>query len=109
MNKNVGWSDDSIWQKLIESCDQSIEHHKKEIVGLEKQREKNRLRLQVIKKLGNIPSRDELDQLLRYEGAIERQLYKALNPLERLQRLRFGDSVPPPVEIDVDVNTGRDS
>ena len=34
-----------------------------------------------------IPSRDELDRLLRYEGAIERQFYKALHQLERLQRL----------------------
>jgi len=41
---------------------------------------------------------------LRYEGAIERQFYKALNQLERMQRLRAGDNVPPPVEVDVDVN-----
>ena len=63
----------------------------------------------MIKKLGNIPSRDELDQLLRYEGAIERQFYKALNQLERLQRLRAGDNVPAPVEVDVDVNTGQNA
>jgi len=44
---------------------------------------------------------------LRYEGAIERQLYKALNQLERLQRLRLGDNVPAPVEVDVDINTGQ--
>ena len=65
------------------------------------------LRLQVIKKLGSIPSKDELDRLLRYEGAIERQLYKAMNQLERLQRMRSGDNVPAPVEVDVDVNTGQ--
>jgi CRISPR/Cas system-associated endonuclease Cas1 len=70
---------------------------------------KNKLRLQVAKKLGNIPSRHELDRLLRYEGAIERQLYKALNQLERIQRLRAGDNVPPPLEVDVDVNTGQNS
>jgi hypothetical protein len=40
-------------------------------------------------------------------GAIERQVYKAINQLERLQRLRSGDSVPAPVEVDVDVNTGQ--
>ena len=61
----------------------------------------------MIKKLGSIPSKDELDRLLRYEGAIERQLYKAMNQLERLQRMRSGDNVPAPVEVDIDVNTGQ--
>jgi hypothetical protein len=109
LNKNAGWSDDNIWQKLIDMCDQSTEHHQKEIAGLEKQKEKNKFRLQVIRKLGNIPSKEELDRLLRYEGAIERQLYKAVNQLERLQRLRAGDSVPPPLQVDVDVNTGQNA
>jgi hypothetical protein len=109
LNSHAGWSDDQIWQAHIELCDEKMAEHKKEIAGLEKQKEKNRLRLQVVRKLGNIPSKDELDRLLRYEGAIERQLYKALNQLERMQRLRAGDSVPPPVEVDVDVNTGQNT
>jgi hypothetical protein len=109
LNNHAGWTDDQIWQALIEICDERMEHHRTEIAKLQKQKEKNRLKLQVIKKLGNIPSKDELDRLLRYEGAIERQFYKALNQLERLQRLRAGDNVPAPVEVDVDVNTGRDS
>jgi hypothetical protein len=40
------------------------------------------------------------DKILRYETTIERQFYRALNQLERLQRQRLGDSVPPPVSID---------
>lgn len=109
LNRNEEWNDDRIWQELIKICDEKIENHKKEILALKKQKQRNRLRLQVIKKLGNIPSKEELDRLLRYEGAIERQLYKALNQLERLQRLRTGDNVPPPVKVDVDVNTKQDS
>ncbi len=84
-----------------------IQYHEESIVTLEKDKQRNKLRLQVIKKLGSIPSKLELDRLLRYEGAIERQLYKALNQLERIQRLRAGDSIPPPVEVDVNVNTGQ--
>ena len=42
-----------------------------------------------------------MDNFLRYETAIERQLYKAINQLERLQRMRTGDHVPPPVQVDV--------
>jgi len=107
LNNDPDWNDDRIWETLIEICDEKIDEHKKEIADLEKQKQQNKLKLQVIKKLGNIPSKDELDRLLRYEGAIERQLYKALNQLERIQRLRSGDNVPPPVEVDVDVNTSQ--
>ncbi len=107
LNNYAGWSDDQIWQALIEICEEKMDEHKKEIADLQKQEETNRLRLQVVKKLGNIPSKDELDRLLRYEGTIERQLYKAMNQLERLQRMRAGDNVPAPVEVDV--NTGQNS
>jgi len=106
---NKEWSDEDIWQSLIEICDEKIKHHRERILSFEKQMVKNRLRLQVVKKLGNIPSKDELDRLLRYEGAIERQLYKAINQLERQQRLRAGDNVPAPIAVDVDVNTGQNN
>jgi len=110
LNSEVNMSDDQIWQAHIELCDEKSDEHRKEIADLEKQKQQNKLKLQVIKKLGNIPSRDELDRLLRYEGAIERQLYKALNQLERLQRLRAGDNnVPAPVEVNLDVNTGENA
>jgi hypothetical protein len=109
LNDHADWSDEQIWEAHIELCDEKIDEHKKEIDDLEKQKQQNKLKLQVIKKLGNIPSKNELDRLLRYEGAIERQLYKALNQLERLQRLRAGDNVPAPVEVDVDINTGQNT
>ena len=109
LNKKASWSDDQIWQAHIELCEEKVKHHKEQIVALEKEKEKNKLKLQVLKKLGNIPSKEELDRLLRYEGAIERQLYKAMNQLERLQRMRSGDNVPAPVEVDVDLNSGQSS
>jgi len=109
LNNKWDWSDDQIWQAHIELCDDKIKHHKEQIVSFEKQMVKNKLRLQVIRKLGSIPTKDELDRLLRYEGAIERQLYKAINQLERQQRLRAGDNVPAPIAVDVDVNTGQNN
>jgi hypothetical protein len=51
----------------------------------------------------------KIDRLLRYKGAIERQLYKAINQLERQQRLRAGDNVPAPLAVDVDVNAGQNN
>jgi len=108
LNTHAKWSDEQIWQAHIELCDERTEYHKGEIEKLRQEPEKNRLKIQVITKLGSIPSKHELDRLLRYEGAIERQLYKAMNQLERLQRMRLGDNVPAPVEIDVDVNATQD-
>jgi len=42
-----------------------------------------------------IPNREALDRILRYETAIERQLGRAVDRLERLQRQRKGEMIPP--------------
>ncbi len=39
--------------------------------------------------------------LLRYEGGIERQFDRTLTQLERVQRMRLGQPVPPPVKLEV--------
>ena len=48
-----------------------------------------------------LPSPGVLDKILKYEGKLERQLYRAMNQLERLQRRRNGELVPPPITVDV--------
>jgi len=40
-----------------------------------------------------------IDRILRYQTTINRQLYQAINQLERLQRLRKGDNVPAPLNV----------
>lgn len=46
------------------------------------------------------PFRDtSIDKILRYQTTINRQLFQAMNQLERLQRLRQGDCVPAPINI----------
>jgi len=45
----------------------------------------------------SLPESAYVDRILRYETTIERQLYRAINQLERLQRERLGDLVPPPI------------
>lgn len=42
-----------------------------------------------------IPNGDALDKILRYETAIERQLGRAVDRLERLQRRRQGETIHP--------------
>ena len=48
-----------------------------------------------------LPAADKLDKILRYETTMERQLYRAMGQLERLQRMRKGEDVPPPVSVEV--------
>jgi hypothetical protein len=40
-----------------------------------------------------------IDRILRYQTTINRQLFQAMNQLERLQRLRKGDNVPAPLNV----------
>ena len=53
----------------------------------------------------SLPPRGSVDKIIRYETSIERQLYRAVSHLERLQRRRMGELIPPPVSIDV--TTGK--
>jgi len=48
-----------------------------------------------------LPSAEVLDKILKYETALDRQLYRAMNQLERLQRRREGDKVSAPLMMDV--------
>jgi len=50
----------------------------------------------------SIPPLHEAISFARYEAALERQIYHALAALERLQRRRGGEAVPPPLSVTVD-------
>jgi hypothetical protein len=47
-----------------------------------------------------LPQGQQLDGILRYETAIQRQLAHALNQLERMQRARRGEHVPAPLAVE---------
>ena len=49
----------------------------------------------------NIPPRNIMDTLIRYESSILRQFYKAMNELERIQRRRKGEFVPTTLNIEI--------
>jgi hypothetical protein len=49
----------------------------------------------------SVPPADATDKLLRYEAHLDRQLYRAMDQLERLQRQRRGENVPPPLHINL--------
>ncbi len=49
----------------------------------------------------SIPSDDSLNRILRYSGMIDRDLNRAYDRLERLQRRRKGEFVPPSLNLNV--------
>ena len=49
----------------------------------------------------SLPSAEEADKLLRYETHIERQLYRAMDQLERLQKKRNDGTVRLPLNVDL--------
>ena len=49
----------------------------------------------------SLPARDMIEKILRYETAIERQLYRAISELERLQRRRRAEATAPTINVEV--------
>jgi hypothetical protein len=49
----------------------------------------------------NVPDAPQLDRLLRYETTLEKAFERTLNQLERLQRVRKGQALPPTLNVNV--------
>lgn len=85
--------------------DSFIEKLKDEIKSLERYKDEqttvlsSRLKLESLRR--SIPDGPELDRLLRYGAAVSRDIERTLNQLERLQRIRSDQSVPPPINLSV--------
>ena len=47
----------------------------------------------------SLPDLTKTEILVRYERMLERELYRAMRQLERLQRQRRGEAVPPPISV----------
>jgi hypothetical protein len=52
-----------------------------------------------------LPSAEILEKLLRFEGALQKKLYRSVNYLERLQRRRQGENIPAPVAMEISTGT----
>jgi hypothetical protein len=59
----------------------------------------DRAKLEIVRH--SIPSSPSLDRLLRYEASLERAFDRTLSQLERLQRMRLGQPVPPPIKVEL--------
>ncbi len=48
-----------------------------------------------------LPSAEVLEKIPRHQTALKRQLFHAMNQLERLQRRRLGENIPAPLTMDI--------
>lgn len=69
-----------------------------EMIELSEKRAQKRETLAESRSL-SLPPADAIDKFTRYEGPLDKQLYRAMDQLERLQRHRRGEKVPPPLNI----------
>lgn len=76
---------------------QRLQDYRKELAT----RESERTKLEVLRR--KVPDSAKLDRLLKYEASLERAFDRTLSQLERMQRLRRGQTVAP--RIDVNVST----
>lgn len=44
---------------------------------------------------------ETLEKIQRYETKLKRQMFRAMNQLERLQRMRQGEAIPAPLTMEV--------
>jgi hypothetical protein len=89
-------SPEMLKRQLLTALDKDLEVHQKlyELVG-----ERERQNLAVRRERCALPPAAELDRLVRYESMRRRNFYRALEQLERLQRQRLGEYVPPPARL----------
>jgi hypothetical protein len=79
-----------------------IEEKLVEYAELSNQSEEREEKEETARQAANIlPEAEVLEKILRYERELNRELYRAMNQLERLQRRRGGEELMPPLMMDV--------
>jgi hypothetical protein len=96
-----GWTDKTLRENFIQQDLAGIKECEQRLDELARRRANAELKATRLVQSKSLPDALTMDRMLRYETAIERQMYRALNHLERRQRQRAGEVVPPPVSIEV--------
>ena len=84
--------------KFLEELNEEIER----LQDYQKERaqiESSRMKVESLSR--NVPGAPQLDRLLRYETTLEKAFDRTLNQLERLQRIRKGQTLPPTLNVNV--------
>ena len=83
---------------MVEELKVAYDHYESMVSSMEEfEREKGRINRLVL----SAPTGNDAMVLQRYVTHLERQLYRDMDQLERLQRRRLGDAVPPPINLNL--------
>jgi hypothetical protein len=85
-------------EEVLKYLDQQIREHE---FWMDRREEREDAEERARQSAGMLPSAEILEKILRYETALERQLFRAMNQLERLQRRRLGENVPAPMTMEI--------
>jgi hypothetical protein len=85
-------------ERILEYLDQELKNLRERIIQFT---ERESMEEQARQEAAVLPSAQTVDKILRYEAALDRQLFRAVSELERLQRRRLGENVPPPLTLEV--------
>jgi hypothetical protein len=85
-------------ERILEYLDQELKDLRQRILQFT---ERESIEEQSRQDAAVLPAADTVDKILRYETALDRQLFRAMTQLERLQRRRLGENLPPPLSLEV--------
>ncbi len=101
------WDQEKNWQKTL--FDSYLVWSRTSLCSEEERKENyrkenakiwaSRLELESLRR--TVPEGPQADRLLRYEAALSREIDRTLNQLERTQRMRLGQPVPPPINLNI--------
>ena len=80
---NNVWTDEQLRENSIQQDMDGIERCKAQIVEIDGREKAEEPKLSRLIDLKSLPLAHEIDKLLKYEGTIEKQLYRAIYQLER--------------------------
>ena len=83
--------------KILTAIDEMVKAYESKLSGVFSREQDEEFARQT----AALPCADTLDKILRYETTLDRQMYRAMNQLERLQRARQGEIMPPPLNLEV--------
>jgi hypothetical protein len=91
-------SPDELKKEMLEMLDEEIKHLAR-LKELQHTIDDQKGECQTIAAL--VPSQDVMERLIRYEAHLSREFDRTLSQLERLQRVRLGQPVPPTVRLEL--------
>ncbi len=95
IKEKLGWDDIRILEELIGSKSRELKRFQNEIKSLEQQKQDHIHRVEVLRDQAIIPAPEQMDRILRYGSALERQFYRDSDILVKLQAIRIRFNLAP--------------